>query len=103
MNPSIPVAVLLGRSTKDIETLLKEGSDINDVHPQFGTAISQVIQQGHKAALMAFILKSEAGWPLYYALVEGRDDLVDLLLAAGAKLENPNSNDSTNLMETAID
>ncbi len=96
MNPSIPVAVVLGRSPEEIAKLLEQGSDINEEHPTFRTALDQAIFQGHSAEYFAFLLKSGAdpnryygyyGWPLYEAVDAERTDLVDLLLASGARLK----------------
>jgi ankyrin repeat protein len=111
LNPSIPVAVLLGRPLETIEILLQQGSNINEVHPTFGTAISQVFQQRHDFDYLAFLLKSGAdpnltwggyGWPLDTAVNYGNKEMVDLLLASGAKLKNPFPDNPKSLLYYAV-
>ncbi|MDR1312025.1 MAG: ankyrin repeat domain-containing protein [Burkholderiaceae bacterium] len=95
MNPSIPLAVMFQRTTAEIGKLLEEGSNINEVHPRFGTALHIAIEQRRDSALMLFLLESGADanlpWrdslPLFNAIAAMRVDWVDILLRHGARVD----------------
>jgi ankyrin repeat protein len=111
MNPSIPLAVVLKRPAEAIEYLLKEGSDINEVHPNFGTALGRAVHDSRERDFVLLLLESGAdanlpgelgSFPLLEAAVAGREDLVALLLAYGAKADIKHSYRGYTALHSAV-
>lgn len=113
LNPSVVVAVLLGRDPETVSRLLAEGADINEEHPEFGTALWQAIYQRHDREYIAFLLQSGADpnqkwgfahwWPLHRAIRKKNLVAVEELLKAGAKIRSPHPECGGFLLSEAVE
>lgn len=89
-----------------IEALLRYRVRIDYRNPAGDSALMLAVLRGHEAVVGA-LLKAGAkinhdGWaPLHYAAFEGRDNLLDLLVGAGADINLASPNRSTALMLAA--
>lgn len=112
MSPSVTVAAMRECPPAIITQLIKEGGDINEVHPVFGTPLNQAIEQRNELDFIAFLLKVGAdpnltgkalrSPPLYKAIGSRRVDLVQLLLEAGARVKSEDPDNRDNVLQHAI-
>jgi ankyrin repeat protein len=111
INPSIAQAVLLDRKPEEISQLLAEGSDINEVHPEFGSVLQQAFNQFRGRDYIIFLLNNgvdpnkgwgEGGWGLLEAVKDSDPVLVQAFLDHGAKIALPGTTPSNHILNVAI-
>jgi ankyrin repeat protein len=109
MNLPFALAVISDCTQAQLEALLKAGADINQLHPNFGTAISRSIHRRQDSSLVLFLLEAGAdpnlsgsfGYPLLEAVIVQRVDLVELLLRFGARADIKNEFDGNTALHYA--
>lgn len=92
--------------TAAVEALAKNRARLDYRNPAGDSALMLAVLRGHEDAARALIKAGATvahdGWaPLHYAAFEGRDKLIDELLAAGADVNAPAPNKATPLMLAA--
>ncbi len=92
--------------TAAVEALAKHRARLDYRNPAGDSALMLAVLRGHEDTARALIKAGAAvthdGWaPLHYAAFEGRDKLIDDILAAGADINAPAPNKATALMLAA--